>query len=59
MRVDKDNFIEELKRKNPKALDYSIDIYGPLIKGIISKTLYSIGLIVISLLVTILNLKVG
>ncbi len=42
MRVDKDNFIEELKRKNPKALDYIIDIYGPLIKGIISKTLYSI-----------------
>ncbi|WP_346897297.1 sigma-70 family RNA polymerase sigma factor [Clostridium sp. UBA7503] len=42
MRVDKDNFIEELKRKNPKALDYIIDIYGPLIKGIISKTLYSV-----------------
>jgi RNA polymerase sigma-70 factor (ECF subfamily) len=39
MRVDKDNFIEELKVKNPKALDYIIDIYGPLIKGIISKTL--------------------
>ncbi|GAA0770254.1 sigma-70 family RNA polymerase sigma factor [Clostridium subterminale] len=42
MRVNKDNFIAELKRKNPKALDYIIDIYGPLIKGIISKTLYSI-----------------
>jgi len=42
MRVDKDNFIEELKVKNPKALDYIIDVYGHLIKGIISKTLLSI-----------------
>ncbi|MFR1709786.1 MAG: sigma-70 family RNA polymerase sigma factor [Clostridium sp.] len=42
MRVDKDNFIEELKMKNPKALDYIIDIYGSLIKGIIAKTLISI-----------------
>lgn len=42
MRVDKDNFIAELKRKNPKALDYIIDIYGPLVKGIISNTLCSV-----------------
>ncbi|MEW8995179.1 sigma-70 family RNA polymerase sigma factor [Clostridium sp.] len=42
MRLDKDNFIEELKIRNPKALDYIVDVYGPLIKGIISKTLLSI-----------------
>ncbi len=41
MRVYEDNFIEELKRKNPKALEYIIDVYGNLIKGIIVKTLYS------------------
>ncbi|MEG2288615.1 MAG: sigma-70 family RNA polymerase sigma factor [Clostridium sp.] len=42
MRVDEKNFIEELKYKNPKALDYIIDIYGPLIKAIITKTLCSL-----------------
>ncbi len=43
MKVDEGNFIRELKYKNPQALDYFIDIYGPLVKGITTKVLYSLG----------------
>lgn len=43
MRINNTNFIEELKRKNPKSLDYVIDMYAPLIKGIITRILNSLG----------------
>lgn len=43
MRINDTNFIKELKRKNPKSLDYVIDIYAPLIKGIITRELKSLG----------------
>lgn len=43
MQINDCNFIEELKNKNPDALDYVIDIYGGLIKGITTKVLYSLG----------------
>jgi len=43
MGINNTNFIEELKRKNPKSLDYVIDIYAPLIKGIITRVLNSLG----------------
>lgn len=43
MKINDTNFIEQLKRKNPKALDYVIDGYSSLINGITIKTLISIG----------------
>lgn len=43
MRISEDNFIEQLKRKNPKSLDYVIDKYAPLIKGITNKNLIVLG----------------
>ena len=43
MQINDCNFIKELKNKNPDALDYVIDIYGGLIKGITTKVLYSLG----------------
>lgn len=39
MNIDESNFIKELKSKNPRALDYLIDQYSPLIKGIIEKVI--------------------
>ncbi|MBU3109239.1 sigma-70 family RNA polymerase sigma factor [Clostridium gasigenes] len=43
MRVNEDNFIEQLKGKNPKALDYIIDKYSPLIKGVTTNILILLG----------------
>lgn len=43
MSIDKSNFIRELKYRNPDALDYFIDSYGPIVKGITTKILYSLG----------------
>lgn len=42
MKICEDNFIEQLKKKNEKALIYVIDQYGGLIKSIIWKNLYSL-----------------
>ena len=43
MKINEDNFIGQLKIKNPKSLDYVIDKYAALIKGITTKTLISLG----------------
>lgn len=43
MSINKENFIRELKYRNPDALDYFIEAYGALVKGITTKILYSLG----------------
>ena len=43
MVINENNFIKQLKIKNSKALDYAVDIYSPLVKGIVSRTLVSFG----------------
>ena len=43
MKIDESNFIRELKYRNEDALDYLIESYGPLVKGITTKILYSLG----------------
>lgn len=43
MKIDESNFIRELKDRNEYALDYLIESYGPLVKGITTKILYSLG----------------
>lgn len=40
MKINSENFIRYLKKKDEKALDYIIDIYGGLIKFVINKHLY-------------------
>lgn len=40
MKVTEKNFVEELKRKNEKALEYVIMQYGWIIKSIVRKQLY-------------------
>lgn len=42
MKINEENFIRCLKKKNEKALDYVIDTYGGLIKFIVNKHLYSL-----------------
>ncbi|GAU78153.1 sigma-70 family RNA polymerase sigma factor [Fusibacter sp. 3D3] len=39
MKVNAQNVISQLKKRNPKALDYIVDQYGGLIYAIVSKTL--------------------
>lgn len=39
MRVNDENFIKELKKRNDKALEYVIDIYSPIVNGVIRKVL--------------------
>lgn len=39
MKITDDNFIEHLKKRYPKSLDYIIDIYGGLVNTIVSNTL--------------------
>lgn len=39
MKVNKDNFINEIKKRNPKALDFIIDKYSNLVFKIISNVL--------------------
>ncbi|MGL4761155.1 MAG: sigma-70 family RNA polymerase sigma factor [Sarcina sp.] len=39
MRVNEKNFVKELKKQNPKALDYVVDKYSPLVNGIVRKVL--------------------
>lgn len=43
MNIDEKNFIRELKYRNPDALNYFIEAYGALVKGIATKILYSLG----------------
>ena len=38
-KVDQDNFLQELSRKNEKALEYVVDVYGGLIKTIVKRHL--------------------
>lgn len=42
MKINEENFIRCLKKKDEKALDYIIDIYGGLIKSIVKKHLYNL-----------------
>lgn len=39
MKISKDNFINEIKRRNPKALDFIVDEYSNLVFKIISNVL--------------------
>lgn len=42
MKINEENFLDQLKTKNEKALDYVIDTYGWIIKSIIKKHLYNL-----------------
>ena len=42
MKINEENFIIQLRRKNEKALDYVIDNYGWIIKFIVKKHLYNL-----------------
>jgi len=42
LKINEDNFIKYLKKKDEKALDYIIDTYGGLIKSIVKKHLYNL-----------------
>ncbi len=42
MIINEDNFIMHLLNKDEKALSYVIDVYGGLIKSIVSKDLYNL-----------------
>lgn len=42
MKINEDNFIDELKNKNEDALYYIIDEYGWIIKTVVSKHLFKI-----------------
>lgn len=41
MIIDKDNFLSELKNKNPLVIDFVIDEYGAVMKRVILRNLYS------------------
>ncbi|OAA84025.1 sigma-70 family RNA polymerase sigma factor [Clostridium ljungdahlii] len=41
MKINNDNVVSELHKRNPKALDFIVDIYGGLIKSIVKKTLFN------------------
>lgn len=43
MHIDRNNFLDELKKENAKVLDYIIETYAPLVKGIVTKVLYTLG----------------
>lgn len=42
MRISDNSFIEHLKKKHPKSLDYIIDNYSGLVNTIVTNTLISI-----------------
>ena len=42
MKINEDNFIIELRKRNEKALDYVIDKYGCIINSIVKKHLYNL-----------------
>ncbi|WP_027626567.1 sigma-70 family RNA polymerase sigma factor [Clostridium lundense] len=43
MNIDDKNFLRELRKSNESALDYVMDEYAPLVKGIVAKVLSSFG----------------
>ncbi|MDR3597294.1 sigma-70 family RNA polymerase sigma factor [Clostridium sp.] len=43
MKIQEDNFIQQLRKRNEKALDYVIDTYGWIIKSIVKKHLYNLS----------------
>ena len=42
MKINEDNFIEQLKFRNEKALEYVIDNYGRIVKSVVKKHLFSL-----------------
>lgn len=42
MKINEENFLDQLKKKNEKALDYVIDTHGWIIKSVIKKHLYNL-----------------
>lgn len=42
MRINEENFLSKLRKKDEKALEYAIDVYGNLVNGIVRKILYSL-----------------
>lgn len=42
MKINEDNFIDNLKKNNAKALDYIIDNYGGLVNTIVTKALIAL-----------------
>lgn len=42
MKINEDNFVEQLKFRNEKALEYVIDNYGRIVKSIVKKHLFSL-----------------
>lgn len=42
MKINEHNFILYLRRKDEKALDYVVDIYGGIIKGVVKSYLYNL-----------------
>lgn len=42
MKINEENFIQQLRKKNEKALDYVIDNYEWIIKSIVRKHLYNL-----------------
>lgn len=42
MKINEENFLEQLRKKNEKALDYVIDTYGWIIKSVVKKHLYNL-----------------
>ncbi|RXM74499.1 sigma-70 family RNA polymerase sigma factor [Clostridium tetani] len=43
MHIDRNNFLDEIRKGNTKALDYIMETYSPLVKGIVTKVLYTLG----------------
>nr|WP_080600978.1 sigma-70 family RNA polymerase sigma factor [Clostridium tyrobutyricum] len=41
VKINNDNVISQLKKKNPRALDFIVDTYGGLIHSIVKKTLFN------------------
>lgn len=42
MRINEKNFIKYLKKKDERALDYIINVYGGLAKSVVNKHLYNL-----------------
>lgn len=42
MKINEDNFIQELKRKNEKALEYAVDAYGNIVYRVVCSVLNSL-----------------
>ena len=43
MKINEENFIIQLRRKNERAMDYVIDTYGYIIKSVVKKHLYNLA----------------